>query len=751
MTKIISFALMAVFCLLSTSSQAQRSRKKDHKKNQKEEEISIYDIDTLIQPVPRHRQLFYEKVDNLQTRADGNDGKVDGQITVTDDELYSQMLTQSIITGVDQIQVMIENLPFPETVRENAANQTRIGYLRDLEGLVNDYIKRRKPDPIYFKRRVTNFKQLLIAKHEDRSVEFVRENPNIYTLDNLDLIKNDAESRKFLLLEMGRREPEIMVKRLNDYAREAYAWQVIAPAAKLVPDEVYNYASSSNYRLANAVKNSKDPLTLTIVDIAEKSKKPLQAMPFLSDIFNKKLTIEEVDKITGDPDLFYKNLVRLKVENQKLGSNTYTDELQYRGLRYVREINDLHESPDPVRFKILTDLKPEELYFIMVYGQDEIYTSSFLGAFKRMVAQMGGEYTGQELLDKVHYDKFRTFIRMSAGYNTLNQFLATMSNANQTRLMDDFVKGLEDGKDDDLEDAVDVADAFGSITNDTMATFLKQKVKEGYERSYKKESAKGMKIYALLTTLFEGNNSSSPEVAKRQSEILNLPPINMVPITKLRGEDNIVYERVFFYGDADGRMSYNSFMNNFKDPMWKIEKGKYFTTISCEGENPITIFANLPLDEPQDEMAIGKLDDYLKSKNIQPTIYIHRGHSYHLPITLDRLAPNIRVVMLGSCGGYHNLANILDTSPDAHIISSKQTGAMAVNDPIIRNIENTLVAGKDIDWITSWTDLGNFFSDKPKDLTLFNDYIPPHKNLGAIFIKAYRRLSAQEESLDAGS
>ncbi len=33
-----------------------------------------------------------------------------------------------------------------------------------------------------------------------------------------------------------------------------------------------------------------------------------------------------------------------------------------------------------------------------------------------------------------------------------------------------------------------------------------------------------------------------------------------------------------------------------------------------------------------------------------------------------------RIVVLGSCGGYNNLSEVLKISEDAHIISSKQVG-----------------------------------------------------------------------------
>jgi hypothetical protein len=39
-----------------------------------------------------------------------------------------------------------------------------------------------------------------------------------------------------------------------------------------------------------------------------------------------------------------------------------------------------------------------------------------------------------------------------------------------------------------------------------------------------------------------------------------------------------------------------------------------------------------------------------------------------------------------------------------------------------------------------WDELSLFFAKQPKDLKeTWEDYIPPYKNLGAIFIKAYNK------------
>jgi len=726
--------LLGGLLLLAGSVQAQR-----HKKKEEAKVISIYDVDTLIRPVPMQRSLFFDKVSKQQRRADVSDGTIDGVIDYGDDSIATRILTQTIMKDVRQIQIMIENLPIADKFAEN---QTKLGYHRALENLLINYNNDNKKDALYYKKLVANFRNMVIAKQEGRLHEFVQANVNIYTLSNSDLL--DEQDKDFVCQEVGKSMPERMIKKLSQFANKPCADVVIAAAAKVVPDDVFNYATSTNMTLRGAIERNQDPLVKTIVKIARESRAPLKAKPFLSDIYNQRLTIAEVDRITADPDLFFKNLVRLKLQNDQLGSSSYTDELQYRGMAYVRKMNELHEEKlEKVRFKCIDSLSPEALYYVIVFGQEEIYTSSFIGAFKRLMERMA-PMTGDELLAKVHYDKFRTFIRMCAGYNTLTAFLATIPEDKKSALMSDFIANLEKGKEDDLEGAVDVADAFGSITDPQLTDFLKNEVKKNYERCYTEKSAKGLKVYALLATLFDGaKDSVSNEAAAEQSSRLNLPPINFVPYQALTSDDSIVYQQFFFYGDEDGKVSFASFMTNFKDGKWKVTNSKYWTCITSTSGRPVTIYANLPLPEPEDEEAQNQLNKYLDEKNITASVIVHRGHSYHLPTTLERLNKRTKVVVLGSCGGYHNLATILNASPDAQIISTKQTGAMAVNEPIVKAIDDQLLAGRDINWVNMWNGLGVYFKGKTSEAT-FKEYVPPHKNLGAIFIKAYRRLEAME-------
>src|SRR6185312_9688941 len=119
---------------------------------------------------------------------------------------------------------------------------------------------------------------------------------------------------------------------------------------------------------------------------------------------------------------------------------------------------------------------------------------------------------------------------------------------------------------------------------------------------------------------------------------------------------------------------------------------------------------------------------------------------YHLPYTIKQLPETAKIIMLGSCGGYQNLKTILTYGPNAHIISTKQTGAKDVNKPIIDALDNTLRAGNNIDWRQMWSGLENYFSKTSRETReTFEDYIPPQKNLGALFIKAYNKEGGQED------
>jgi hypothetical protein len=65
---------------------------------------------------------------------------------------------------------------------------------------------------------------------------------------------------------------------------------------------------------------------------------------------------------------------------------------------------------------------------------------------------------------------------------------------------------------------------------------------------------------------------------------------------------------------------------------------------------------------------------------------------------------------------------------------SKQIGKQVINQPFMDLLNEKLRNGNGIDWVPFWKE----FQNKAGKVEGFDDYIAPYKNLGAIFIKAYK-------------
>ena len=215
----------------------------------------------------------------------------------------------------------------------------------------------------------------------------------------------------------------------------------------------------------------------------------------------------------------------------------------------------------------------------------------------------------------------------------------------------------------------------------------------------------------------------------------------------MRDDSARIIQQVYWYGDEDGKKFFPGFISSFSPKEWIITPGKEWYEIRSKKGN-VWVYANRPLDNDAnlDDSAQVHLNDYLAENGLQPVVVVHRGHSYWLPRTIKRMSGNAKIVMLGSCGGYKNLNDIIDINPDAHIISTKEIGTGDINRPILNYLNQTFESGNKLVWKTMWTSLTKLFSTDPSKAVResWEDYIPPYKNLGAIFLKGYNNLIQEE-------
>jgi hypothetical protein len=712
-----------LFTLVLFSVQLSFGQK--DKKDKKDPWVST----ELWEPIPINRQLSHDKIDRLQKSADQADGSLDGSITVKN-EADTKLLNEWMFKRVDQLQLVMENLPL-----DHWRKVKFLLYLEENIKELNRDLSTRNANGTYYKNLIQNFEEIFKRQEENQNlVEYINQNFNRAMYGSMHMFKDDRPAIAAVYKNMVKLYPDEMMKKFYEFSDQEAAEDLMAAIAPTKPNLILTYATSTSAE-RGAVRRSKDPLVKKIVEIADQAKTPLRAITFLDELNSGTMSIAQVNGFIEDNALYYKNLVLKRNTPSPLTKKVLDRETKLMALEYVRIMNELHDAQDPVRFKCIEPLNAREMYFLMVLCSDEIYTSTFVGTFNRMLTKMAPT-KGDVFLQELGMDKFRTFIRMSAGYNKLSHFLTTIDEPNRNILMSTFVHNLDQNKETDVEDAVDVADAFGSITDEKLLLYLLDEIKKDYERTYLSDNKRGLIVYFLLHTLCTSILNPEGSSAELQSQ-LKVPPISFVPNQNILDANGVVYQQVFFYGDEDGKSSFASFMSNYKPTEWKIEKFENWVTLSSIVGKPTVMYANLPLDEPKDEEAQKLLVKHLEDKGIKPTVIIHRGHSYHLPTTLKYLSADDKIIILGSCGGYHNLSTILTTSEDAHIISSKQTGTMFVTDPIINAVNKRILEGKDVNWIEIWSELG-LMMKTPALQDKFNDYVPPHKNMGALFLKAFK-------------
>lgn len=715
-----------IFCSLLAAAQSQ-----------------VLEFDTMKVEIPLRRQLFHDRLDKEQKRVDKLDGKVDQVVKLSSNEDLNVQITDAVLRRVDELQFIIESNPQTD-------NNTKIRYITYLEKMLIEFgnmVRGKRAMAAFAPEMLEMFQNCMQADMQAQSIapiilkgswEAGEAIVNVFR-DNV----GAREAGKIVFLKKCDKEPRFILQGMAAFEGEPFVDSLLAIAARKIPLEVYTYAQAVRSKEAAMIRNSGDAMVKTIAQLSTIPKGTLY-LPFLDEIIKGNMQLAEVQGIADNEVQYYKLLVKTQIRffERMAGGDTPVlatalfDMLQRKATdAFVNVMNDLHDAPESVRFKIAEGLSPQEIYYLIVSTEEVIYTSTYTNLYKRMMDRFPGR-RGDSLLMSVRFDRFKKFIKMAANYNTLDNFLQSMPELNNRRLMYAFVNGLQ--RTTTLEDAVDVADSYGSITNKDLKVFLMRQVQQNLENSQKLRDRKGEVIYNILHTLFRSATDSTINL----SATLGIPPVYSIDARSLEDDSGRVVQQVFFYGDEDGVMSFRSFMSIFNNnPDWRVETGKEWVTIRSTRGRPTVIYANLPLDYKQDldAKAQQNLITYLKNNNLSPTVVVHRGHSYHLKYTLQQMMPTSRVVVLGSCGGYQNLSRVLNINDDAHIISTKQVGTFTVNDPLLRMLNDNIRSGRNIDWINLWQQLYNNIKADPVASRYFNEYIPPHKNLGAIFIKAYRR------------
>lgn len=707
---------------------------------------------------PKNRELFHDYIDIQQKNILKSDGTNDDQFTPTANPEINFLMTRTARQVIDDLQCKIET-------DSTSGDQVKKKYLKGLESQLRFYLQNVRA------KKISNLSLPDIVSGYERMYQLDKAGASIlpvisgysyetaYSLvnaDNFTFEKNPGmdAARQQVVLKYCRLFPERIFVTLSQYPDVSFADSLVRIAAHRYPKQLYDYSQASN-KLGSIIRGiSDDQMINTVVKMA-RSRDGQQYFCFLDNIMKGKLSFEEIDAAKNDSVLYYSLLVKTRMDYVKRALDKDTafeyDALNERLERKAREnfvntINALHTESNPdIRFRCIQPLSSEELYYLAVSADGSIYTSSFVkGTYPLMMKKIGNK--GDSLLKSLSFDRYRKFIKMAAGFNKLDDFLSTFpqkkdpdDESDAEKLMRAFVSRLEMGY--GLEDGVDVADSYASIaeTLKPLANQMLKNVQENYKRNEAAGNRRGMVIYNILNKLFlSADTSQKIDLTKE----LGIPPVYGVPYKDLAYDSTgKIAIQLFIYGDKDGIGLFPSLVGMFNNANWKIDQSnKQWVTITAARGKPVSLYMNRPLPEENDEDAKAQeaLCSYLDQNKIIPTITINRGHSYNAPYTIEQMSTASKIVFMGSCGGYRSIHDILEKAADAHIIGTKQIADAEVNNPFLKLLAEKLRNGNNIDWIPFWAELSKIATDP-----IFADYVPPHKNLGALFIKAYKKAMSE--------
>ena len=706
--------------------------------------------------IPIGRKSRHDDIRKEQINIDKLDGKFDGMVSAGADENINNQLADALYRKPNEMRQWIEindtQLP---------TNNDKVRYLRNIAEILNYFKISRKLNEIKITELpalLNTFEKMLKAKVSGQSVlPFLQASSYMVAKLNTRIFveENDRNAAEAIIyLKYVSLHTDKILETIAPFAKETFADSLVVVACKLNPVQFYNYAQSDGSTVGKLIRRNTDRMVVQVAALS-KTDNALFYFPFLDDLLSERQSIDSIKKFVGDGDKgydsvgYFKLLVKTATAySKRMAKPFYDTAIAYYGANgllktlhkkafqhFISPINNLHEENNlAVRMRAIQPLGPAELYYMMVVGENDIFTSSYKHSFERFLQLMGPKPKGDSLLLAVNFNQFRKFIKMAANYNQLDTFLKTMPPERSEQLMKAFVAQLENN----LEGAVDVADSYSSVSNNNLQQAMLQNVTDNEHKAIVTNNAKGKVIYGLLKTIFLSLNDNKIDISTQ----IGIPPIYEVGDKYIRDGNGNLVEQVFFYGDKDGKLFYPSFRNSFSNKEWKVtEKKEWMEAVSLKGN--VLVFANKPLDNDAnlDDTAQIHLAKYLQEQSLKPAVIVHRGHSYWLDRTMSRMPGDAKIVVLGSCGGYQNLNEILEINPEAHIISTKEIGTGDINRPILTYINQVFTANNNLSWPKMWQSLTGIFSKDPSKSIRdsWDDYIPPYKNLGAIFLKAYNK------------
>lgn len=528
---------------------------------------------------------------------------------------------------------------------------------------------------------------------------------------------------------LAEHHPQILANNRNRLKSISEFPTIVNKLCEYAPNTVKKYLGNDDDPLTKQVRLSSNPSARAIVEIYHQYKFNTRAYALLDKILLHDMTIARAHEVGSSHVSYMRTLMNTSFKPNAKGLHSVEEEQNQVSLKFIREINDNPSSGHP-NLQIIRSFSSQELYSMMVLGKEEIFQFAF-DYFYRYFTEQLGTSSILDFFPKVHYYRYREFCVLMANFKKFAELFYRNTTDEQRRV---FLKQLVHIDFSDvkcIEQAAAVCEFINICDHSEIQSILQRNILEEYKNGEENKDQLAMAVYSLLASNIGHRAIVEKDWFLSMEKKYNNYTLSYISVDDMKDKKNKIIEVSYFYNDADGVASFNSYINTFRGmSKWYVQDlGTYYFISSLEG-NDYVIFANKPQSEQAGQNAI---KEYLVVNNLEPSIIVHRGHSYHSQKTIDQMVGSPKFIFMGSCGGYYKIGELLVRSPNAQILSTKQVGTMGINDPMLKSIHEIFRTNQNIVWSSFWTQqearLGGL-----KD---FKMYVPPHRNNGALFVNAF--------------
>lgn len=557
------------------------------------------------------------------------------------------------------------------------------------------------------------------------------------------------EEGERLLRAVVQRNPSLALREAKLYERFEFGRAIFEEAVLGAPDEAVALASGSSplsQPLTEKLRAGERVEVRSLAEIATRDgiDQPTRARVAVlhRQIALGALSLEQAANLARDTSRYFGALVDLRLTAKDSEARSLDRILERQALILCRAYQEGRGAEN------LHAFSARDLFLMLAYGRAEHDDTFFAQIFDRILAPKLRGGILLRLLDETGNLGLRAFVTTSLYFSRFEQFLALAGpEASKAEVVKRVVRGIE-STERPLEEAVIAAEIVEGTNNQARLGMMGDFVLEEYDRVRRMGDAQGMAIYGTLVGRV-AQKLQRPGARLAEVGGLYRPyfrEVRALDVSALFDESGLCVQRHFFYNDQDGVESFESFLATHRSsPRWTIENHSDWVHLKAKGARGrrIEIFANVPVDlldrrnaklQARISARQAAVSRILHERGLTPVVFVHRGHAYHVDSTIDYLTSSAQFVFLGSCRGLGKVHAVMETAPAAHVIVSRNTGTLSVNDPLLKDFNDRLLDGTEaLDWAEFW----QAQSSRLRDRGGFADYIAPHRNPASIFLRAY--------------